>query len=411
MSVLQPVRGTQDLLPDEARRHRAVEETFCCLAGLYGFGEIATPIIEFTEVFRRTLGETSDIVTKEMYALMSRGESLTLRPEGTSSVARAFLSNGLHHALPLKVFYRGPMFRRERPQKGRLRQFHQVGIELLGVENPLADAEVIAFAAHFLTELGLAGMVTLELNSLGDSASRAVYRAALLDYLEQQADRLSVESRNRLERNPLRILDSKDKSDQAIIADAPPLTDFLNQPSRSFLDQVCTFLHELGLKPVVNPCLVRGLDYYCHTTFEFTTTALGTQGTVLAGGRYDGLIQQMGGSAIAGIGWAAGVERLAMLYAGGPAVPRAVAIITVGAAAEHRALSLAQDLRKAGVRVDLGYAGSLAKRLKRAHKIRARAAVIVGDDELAQGMATVRDLDSGTQVEVPFTRLTAYLQL
>ncbi len=409
MSSLQPVRGTQDLLPDEARRHRAVEEIFCTLAACYGFGEIATPVLEFTEVFSRTLGETSDIVTKEMYTFTSGDESLTLRPEGTAGVARAFISHGLHQALPLKVFYRGPMFRHERPQKGRLRQFHQVGIELLGVESPLADAEVIVLAAHFLAALGLADKMTLELNSLGDADSRAAYRTALVAYLTERVDRLSAESRNRLLRNPLRILDSKDAGDRAVIADAPLLTDFLNAPARAFLDQVCTFLHAIGITPVVNPRLVRGLDYYCHTAFEFTTTVLGAQGTVLAGGRYDGLIRQMGGPATAGIGWAAGIERLVMLYEGTVTAPRPVALVSLGAAAERRSLKLAQDLRRAGVTVDMGYSGTLAKRLKRANRIQARTAVILGEEELARGMATVRDLDSGTQTEMAFADLVAYL--
>ncbi len=410
MSILQPVRGTQDLLPDAARRHRAVERIFCTLAERYGFDEIATPIIEFTDVFRRTLGETSDIVTKEMYALRSCRESLSLRPEGTAGVARAFLSHGLHHEVPFKVSYRGPMFRHERPQKGRLRQFHQVGIELLGAESPLADAEVIALAAHFLTELGLSRMVTLELNSLGDTESRAAYRTTLTDYLRRHVESLSAESRKRLERNPLRILDSKDPGDRAVIADAPLLTDCLNTPSREFLDKVCTFLEALGLNPVMNPYLVRGLDYYCHTAFEFTTPALGTQGTVLAGGRYHDLIQQMGGLAVAGIGWAAGIERLAMLYEGVTAASRAVAMISVEESAEPMVLRLAQDIRKAGVRVDIGYYGSLAKRLKRANKIRARAAVMVGGSELDRSIATVRDLDSGSQMEVPFSSLSTYLR-
>ncbi len=408
MSILQPVRGTQDLLPDAARRHRAVERIFCTLAERYGFEEIATPIIEFTDVFRRTLGETSDVVTKEMYAIMSCRDALSLRPEGTAGVARAFLSHGLHHEVPFKVSYRGPMFRHERPQKGRLRQFHQVGIELLGAESPLADAEVIALAAHFLTELGLSRMVTLELNSLGDTESRAAYRTRLTDYLSRHVESLSIESRKRLERNPLRILDSKDAGDRAVIADAPLLTDFLNTPSRQFLDKVCTFLEEIGINPVMNPYLVRGLDYYCHTAFEFTTPVLGAQGTVLAGGRYHDLIQQMGG--VAGIGWAAGIERLAMLYEGVTAASRSVAMISVGDSAESMVLRLAQDLRKAGVRVDIGYSGSLAKRLKRANKIRARAAVILGDSEIDRSIATVRDLDSGTQIEVPFSSLATYLR-
>ncbi|MBF0394553.1 MAG: histidine--tRNA ligase, partial [Alphaproteobacteria bacterium] len=316
MMSLQPVRGTHDLLPEEARRHRRVEDTAFEIAERYGYGEIATPIFEFTEVFARTLGETSDVVTKEMYTFTDRGgESITLRPEGTAGVARAFISGGLSQHLPLKFFYRGPMFRYERPQKGRLRQFHQVGVEFLGVSDPLADAEVIGLGAHLLDALGLAGRVQLELNSLGDAESRAAYREALVAYLSRFKDALSKESLDRLERNPLRILDSKDEGDRRVVADAPLLGDHLNEASRAFFDGLKRGLDGLGVAYRVNPRLVRGLDYYCHTAFEFTTDALGAQGTVLAGGRYDGLIGQMGGPATPGIGWAAGVERLGMLLA------------------------------------------------------------------------------------------------
>ena len=409
MSSFQPVRGTVDWLPEDARKHRTIEVLFARLAGRYGFGEIATPIFEFTDVFSRTLGETSDIVTKEMYTFTSGDESLTLRPEGTAGVARAFITHGLHHALPLKVFYRGPMFRHERPQKGRLRQFHQVGVELLGVDSPLADAEIITLAAHFLDELGVADRVTLELNSLGDAESRAAYRAALVDHLTTRMDALSDDSRRRLARNPLRILDSKDESDRAVVATAPLLTDFLNAPSRAFLDRVCALVATAGLAPVLNPRLVRGLDYYCHTAFEFTTTALGAQGTVLAGGRYDGLIQQMGGPATPGIGWAAGVERLALLHEGREPLPRPVVLVPLGEAAESAGFALAHELRKAGLPVEMGYAGALSRRLKRAHKMNARLAVIVGETELAQGKAVVRDLDDGTQRDVAFADLAGQM--
>lgn len=409
MSSLQPVRGTQDLLQDDARRHRAVEEIARSLAERYGFDEIATPIFEFTEVFSRTLGDTSDIVTKEMYTFERSGESITLRPEGTAGVARAFISNGLGQTLPMKVFYRGPMFRYERPQKGRQRQFHQVGVELLGVDNPQADVEVIALGAHMLGALGLADKVTLELNTLGDTESRAAYREALVGYLTPHINDLSEDSRARLERNPLRILDSKDGGDKAIVAGAPLFTDFLNETSRDFFQRLREGLTALGIPFTVNPRLVRGLDYYCHTAFEFTTTALGAQGTVLAGGRYDGLIKQMGGPPTPGIGWAAGVERLAMLLESPPSPPRPIAVIPVGPQAEGLALILAHRLRHGSFAVDLGYSGNLAKRMKRANKARARAAVILGEDELARNAATVRDLDSGEQQEIALDALDAHL--
>lgn len=405
MSSLQPARGTHDLLPDEARRHRRVEETALAVVQRYGYGEIETPIFEFTEVFSRTLGDTSDVVTKEMYTFIDRGnESVTLRPEGTAGVARAFISGGLSQHLPLKLFYRGPMFRYERPQKGRLRQFHQVGVEFLGADNPLGDAEVIAMGAHLLEALGLKGRITLELNSLGDADSRTAYRDALVEFLRGHLDKLSEDSRTRLERNPLRVLDSKDDGDKAVVADAPVMSDYLNETSRAFFDQVKAGLDTLGIAFTVNPRLVRGLDYYSHTAFEFTTTALGAQGTVMAGGRYDGLIAQMGGPHTPGIGWAAGVERLAMLLDEVPAVERPVSVIPMGDSA-LQALAVAERLRRAGITVEMGFSGNMKRRMARANKANARAAVILGEDEMSRGAVTLRDLDGGTQQEVALDEL------
>ncbi|MBF0168426.1 MAG: histidine--tRNA ligase [Alphaproteobacteria bacterium] len=414
MAALQPVRGTHDLLPDEARRHRFVEETALGVTSLYGFGEIVTPIFEFTEVFARTLGDTSDIVTKEMYTFTDKGgDSLTLRPEGTAGVCRAFISGGLAQHLPLKLFYRGPMFRHERPQKGRLRQFHQVGVELLGVEGPQADIEVIAMARHLLDELGIGQHTTLELNTLGDQESREAYRQELVAYLSGHLGNLSEDSRNRLDKNPLRILDSKDEGDRKIVANAPLLSQHLNETSRIFFAKVQEGLAALGVSFTVNERLVRGLDYYGHTAFEFTTTALGSQGTVLAGGRYDTLISTMGGPATPGIGWAAGVERLSMLSEELglqlPKMQRPVALVPMGEAAGALALSLSGELRRQGVCVELGYSGNLGKRLKRADKVGAGRAVILGEDELAKGVATLRDLDSGNQETVPLGDLVQRL--
>lgn len=404
MSSLQPVRGTHDLLPDDARRHRHVEQTAFEVVKRYGYGEIVTPIFEFTEVFSRTLGETSDVVTKEMYTFTMGDETLTLRPEGTAGVARAFISGGLSQNLPLKLFYRGPMFRHERPQKGRQRQFHQVGVEFLGVESPLADVEVVSMGWRMLAALGLGDKVQLELNTLGDAESRVAYRDALIAYLSPFKDKLSEDSRNRLERNPLRVLDSKDEGDKAIVANAPLIHDSLTPAARDFFEQVKAGLDALGIPYTVNPKLVRGLDYYCHTAFEFTTTALGSQGTVLAGGRYDGLIGQMGGPATPGIGWAAGVERLSMLVGdAAPAAERPVALIPMGDAVA--ALALADRLRAAGIAVEMGFSGNMKKRMARANKANARFAVILGEDEAARGAATLRDLDSGAQEEVPLAAL------
>ena len=411
MSDLQPVRGTHDILPDAHRRHRRVTETAHEIAAAYGFAEFSTPVIEFTEVFSRTLGDTSDIVTKEMYTFDDKGgDSITLRPENTAGIARAFISNGLAQDLPLKVFCQGPMFRYERPQKGRQRQFNQIDVEIIGVAGPLADVEIIALGAHILEALGLIDKVSCQLNTLGDRESRDAYREKLVHYLEGHRQQLSEESLVRLERNPLRIFDSKDEVDRAVIADAPLLIDSLNDASRKHFDDLTEGLETAGVSFTLNPRLVRGLDYYCHAAFEFVTETLGAQGAVLAGGRYDGLIEQMGGPATPATGWAAGVERLAMMIAAPPPPPPPIAVVPVGDGQGPRALGLTQELRRAGFAVDLGYTGNVGKRMKRANKIAAAAAVLLGEDELARDAATVRDMETGEQVEVPLASLEEHLR-
>jgi len=407
MPSLQPVRGTQDLLPDAARRHRQVSETARAAAALYGFDEIVTPIFEFTEVFARPIGEHTDIVAKEMYSLKDRGgEDLSLRPENTAGVVRAVLSNGLTQSTPLKFFYSGPMFRYERPQKGRFRQFHQIGVELLGVAQAQADIEVIALGRRILETLDVADRAMLELNTLGDPESRTDYRRALVDYFSEHRASLSEDSQRRLDTNPLRILDSKDPGDIRINADAPPFDRYLNEASRDFFAAVRDGLNRLGIEYRLNPRLVRGLDYYTHTVFEFVTTDLGAQGTVLAGGRYDGLVELMGGPAMPGVGWAAGIERLALLIAEPPSPVRPVALVPVGEQGEALALTIAETLRGQGFSVDLGYSGNLSRRMRRANRVNARAAVLIGDDEVARNVVTLRDLDSGEQAEVPIIATT-----
>jgi len=402
MPSLQPVRGTQDLLPDAARRHRQVSETARANAALYGFDEIVTPIFEFTEVFARPIGEHTDIVAKEMYSLKDRGgEDLSLRPENTAGVVRAVLSNGLTQATPLKFFYTGPMFRYERPQKGRFRQFHQIGVELLGVAQAQADIEVIALGHRILTALGIGERVVLELNTLGDPESRAAYRDALVAYFSSRRSELSEDSQRRLDANPLRILDSKDPDDIRLNADAPAFDRYLSDGSLGFFAQVRGGLERLGVDYRLSPRLVRGLDYYCHTVFEFVTTDLGAQGTVLAGGRYDGLVELMGGPPMAGVGWAAGIERLALLIAEPPPPARPVALVPVGEQGEALALTIAENLRGAGFAVDLGYSGNVSRRMRRANRVNARVALLIGDDECAKNVVTWRDLDSGEQEEVP----------
>ena len=411
MAQLQAVRGTQDLLPAEARRHRTVSETARKIAERYGFGEVATPIFEFTEVFARPIGETTDVVSKEMYTFKDRGgEEITLRPEFTAGIARAVLSNGLTQSTPLKFFAAGPVFRYERPQKGRYRQFHQINAELIGAAQPQADVEVIAMGAAILDELGILKSCRLELNTLGDTVSRTAYRAALVEYFSAHLDKLSEESRDRLGRNPLRILDSKDEGDKALVANAPSFSGYLNDESKAFFETVKRGLDALGIAYELNPRLVRGLDYYCHTAFEFITTELGAQGTVLGGGRYDGLMGMMGGPEMPAVGWAGGIERLAMLIAEPPVPARPIAVIPIGEAAELEALKLTQRLRHAGHVVDLGYGGNAGKRMKRANKIEARVALVLGEDELARGAVTFRDLDAGSQEEVPLDALAERLK-
>ncbi len=411
MPPLQPVRGTRDLIGEEQRRHRQVIDTARRIAATYGFDEWVTPIFEDTRVFARTLGETSDVVTKEMYSFTDRGgEAITLRPEGTAGVCRALVSNGLTQTLPQKVFYAGPMFRYERPQKGRYRQFHQIGVELIGPAEPLADAEVIACGWDILGALGVAADTVLELNTLGDKASRAAWREALVTHFTAHKDRLSADSLARLERNPMRILDSKDERDRPLVAEAPTIGAFLTGEAAGFYADLKRHLDRLGVPYRENPRIVRGLDYYGHTAFEFVTTRLGAQGTVMAGGRYDGLVAEMGGPPTPAVGWAAGIERLSMLLAAPPEPAAPVAVIPVGEAAEAAALDILQALRRAGIRAEMAYRGNLRRRMERANRIGARAAVLIGEDDLAAGVAQVKDLATGAQHAVPIAEVPARLR-
>ncbi|CAH0312979.1 histidine--tRNA ligase [Roseomonas sp. CECT 9278] len=407
MTALQPVRGTRDLIGEDFRRHHAVGEAARHVSALYGFEEWATPVFEDTRVFARGLGDSSDVVMKEMYTFEDRGgDSLTLRPEMTAGVCRALVSNGLTQSnLPRKVFYAGPMFRYERPQKGRYRQFHQIGIEVLGAAEPLADAEVIACGWDILVALGVSEGTVLEINTLGDAQSRDAYRAALVAYFDAHREALSQDSRVRLEKNPLRILDSKDEGDRAIVAGAPLIGDHLSPAAAAFYAAVKGYLAGFGVPFRENPRIVRGLDYYSHTAFEFVTDRLGAQGTVMAGGRYNGLVEEMGGPATPSVGWAAGMERLAMLLPEAPEAPRAVAVIPAGDAAEGPAIEVLRELRAAGVAAEIGYRGNLKRRMERANKSGAFAAVIIGDAEIAEGNVVVRDLLEGTQDKVPRTEM------
>ncbi|MCC3303187.1 histidine--tRNA ligase [Sneathiella sp. HT1-7] len=410
MSLPQPVRGTHDLLPEDFARHAHVRKTAREMAARFGYAEMATPIFEFTEVFARTMGESSDVVSKEMYSFESRsGESMTLRPEYTAGICRAFISNGLQQNVPFKVFAAGPMFRYERPQKGRQRQFHQIDVECIGAAEAKADIEVIAVGASILKALGVLEHCSLEINTLGDQESRQAYRTALVEYFSDHKSNLSKDSLERLERNPLRILDSKDKGDRVLVEKAPLFNDYLNSYSSEFFADVLEGISLLGIEYELNRRLVRGLDYYTHTAFEFVTTALGAQGAVIAGGRYDGLIETLGGKSTPGIGWAGGIERLAMLIENVPASIRPVAIVPVGEAAESVAAKLAHQLRQDGLCIEMAFKGNVGKRMKRANKLNARAAVLIGEDELARNVCTLRDLDQGEQSEVPLSDISVAL--
>jgi histidyl-tRNA synthetase len=413
MSTLQPVRGTHDLLPHEYQKHFQVTSLARVIAKMAGFAEMATPIMEFKDVFKRTLGDVSDIVTKEMYEIADRGgEDIVLRPEGTAGVARAIMSNGLTQTMPLKYFYAGPMFRYERPQKGRMRQLHQIGVELFGVSDPVGDVEVIVLAYDILKGLNLHGRVTLEINTLGDKESRDAYRDHLVTYLNDHHAHLSSDSQMRLSRNPLRILDSKDEGDKRILKEAPLLKGSLNASSQDMFAKVCEGLGLLKIPYTLNSHLVRGLDYYCHTAFEFTTQDLGSQGTVLAGGRYDGLMEIMGGPSVPGVGWAGGIDRLAMMLRDEDiAHPvRPLAVLPMDESLDFKGLELAQSLRDAGWVAEMTYGGNVGKRLKKAAKINATAALILGDEEVKNHSVTVKNLDSGDQFQVSQDKLIEMLQ-
>ncbi len=406
MSKLQPVRGTRDIYGEDARRFSQVVDTFKRVASSYGFEELATPIFEFTEVFKRPLGEASDVVSKEMYSFEDRGgEELTLRPEFTASIARAFISNGMQQNLPCRFMSHGPTFRYERPQKGRYRQFHQINAELLGQDDAGADVEVIAMGYRILSELGFAEDITLNLNSLGDGESRAAYRDALLGYFSNYTSDLSEDSQRRLTTNPLRILDSKDEGDKKIVLTAPKMSDYMNDVSKAFFNYVCNGLEIARVPYVHNETLVRGLDYYTHTAFEFITSTLGAQGTVMAGGRYDGLIKQLGGPPTPGIGWAGGIDRLAMMLAEPPAKIRPIVIMPMGVPAEFKAIEIAEALRSEKFTVTSDRSGNLKKRLTRANGEHASFALIIGDDELEKGILLLKNLDNGEQQEIEMDRM------
>lgn len=400
---LQPVRGTQDILPEMSRAFRYLDQEAFNWADRYGYQEIDTPIFEFSEVFHRTLGETSDTISKETYTFLDRGgDSLTLRPEGTAGIARAFISNGLAQNLPLKFYYSGPMFRYERPQKGRYRQFHQIGVECLGLDNPMSDVECITLGFQFLKSIGLENKMTLEINTLGDTESRMKHRDSLVEYLSKFKSELSPDSQIRLEKNPLRILDSKDPNDQKLLQGAPRLGEKLNDSSKLFFDQVLQGLTNLNVPFQKNDHLVRGFDYYTHSVFEFTTTHLGAQSAILSGGRYNGLISLMGGPETAGVGWAAGVERLALLI--DPTIANQskpiVAVAGMDTDCELFAAEIAQLLRSNGVRTENLMKGNLKKKMEKSAKMGAQATLIIGSNEVKNQEVAIKQMSTQEQTVV-----------
>jgi histidyl-tRNA synthetase len=366
----QASRGTQDIFGSEAEAFAFVVETFERVRKLYRFRRIEMPVFERTEVFARSIGETTDIVSKEMYSFEDRGgESLTLRPEFTAGIARAFITDGWQQHAPLKVATHGPLFRYERPQKGRYRQFHQLDAEIIGAAEPQADVELLAMADQLLKELGIADGVTLHLNTLGDGDSRDAWRSALVEHFRAVMGELSEDSQERLEKNPLRILDSKDPRDRAFVADAPKIDDYLSAEAQDFFAKVTAGLDAAGVAWERNPALVRGLDYYRHTAFEFVTDRLGAQGTVLGGGRYDGLIESLGGAPTPAVGWAAGIERLAMLVGERGSIPLDAIIALEDDGASELAIRLLNILRRHGRSADLIATGSPRKRFDKAAKV------------------------------------------
>ena len=408
---LQAVRGTHDHLHDLMYNYNYIINKVSTISSNYGFKQMATPIFEFSKVFKKTLGESSDIVTKEMYTFIDKGEEeITLRPEGTAGIVRAIISNGLIQEMPFKAFYHGPMFRYERPQKGRLRQFHQVGIELLGVEKEQADIEVIACANQVLRELNITKSSELHVNSLGNIHDRKIYTEDLVKYLNNYKNKLSKESLIRLDKNPLRILDSKSDDDIAIIKNAPKLRDYLDSSSKDSFKRVLEGLDNLHIKYIINDKLVRGLDYYNNTTFEFITDKLGAQSAIIAGGRYDKLMKQMGGPDTPGIGWAAGIERLILLSSIKEIKKKHIAIIPVGEENNNICINLTQKLRNQNIPADMAYSGNLKKRLKNANKLSSNFAIIIGTDEINNNNAIVRNLETGEQEFINFEDIVKHIE-
>ncbi|WP_226092680.1 histidine--tRNA ligase [Dickeya oryzae] len=403
---IQAIRGMNDYLPAETALWQRIEDSLKQVLRGYGYSEIRTPLVEQTSLFKRAIGEVTDVVEKEMYTFEDRnGDSLTLRPEGTAGCVRAGIEHGILYNQEQRLWYTGPMFRHERPQKGRYRQFHQLGCEVFGLKGPDVDAEMILMTARWWRVLGIDQHVSLELNSIGSLDARARYRDALIAFLEQHKDLLDEDCLRRMYTNPLRVLDSKNAQVQALLDNAPVLTDYLDDDSRAHFDELCELLTQSGITYKINPRLVRGLDYYNRTVFEWVTTSLGSQGTVCGGGRYDGMVEQLGGSSTPAVGFGMGLERLVLLvqevnpaFAAPPAVD--VYLISSGAGTQHAAIRLAENVRDALPQLKLmtNYGGgNFKKQFARADKSGARVALVLGETEVAAGQVVLKNLTNGEQ--------------
>jgi histidyl-tRNA synthetase len=415
MDTIKGIKGVKDILPEETPKWRLIEDTAKRWALCYGYQEIRIPIFELTALFARSIGAATDIVEKEMYTFPDRdGTSLTLRPEGTAGTVRAFIEhNRSADPLPQKYFYIGPMFRHERPQAGRLRQFHQFGIESFGMSDPRADIEVIALLWHLLSDLALPNL-TLEINSLGSSGDRAAYKPILLSFLSRQESRLCANCRRRMETNPLRVLDCKEPDCRAATESAPRLTDHLSPEARTHFDQVLVGLIAIGIPYRLNPRLVRGLDYYCFTSFEITSTHLGAQNAVAAGGRYDGLVETLGGPSVPAVGFAVGLERVALMLPEASSSTLNECLYYVAAFGEKGTslgFVLLDELRSVGISADCDYrANTLKAHLRQADRLKCRYAIFLGDDEATRGSVILRNLESKAQEELPLVGLASLLK-
>lgn len=408
---LQNVRGTKDLFGDEILNFNHIIKIAQDCAQNYGFSELQTPIFEFSEVFERNLGQDSDILTKEVYKFPDRGDNyLTLRPEFTAAIIRSFINHGqLNQILPQKFFSYGPVFRYDRPQKGRQRQFHQINFEIIGSDDIFMDIEAILLAQQILEKIGLKDKITLQINTLGSEQIKAKYEKSLQEYFHKFKNDLSQDSQNRLAENPLRILDSKDKNDHKIAKDAPQITQFYDKKTTTDFAKILEKLHEFDINFQVNQKLVRGLDYYSSTVFEFVTDDLGAQNTVLAGGRYDNLIKKMGGNDLPAIGFAAGIERLMLLSNLEAKKPRPISIIYVALEQFDYAFNLAQKLRNKGFYIDITLNANMKKQWKKSDQNNAKAAVIIGQEEIEKGILKVKDLDSGQEKEVNYHEISSII--